>query len=209
MAHRLHDAAAPTCALPCLPCSLCWCRVRVDDQDAAQATASDSIALLVGKDAPLCSGSLVAARVVLTAASCVSGGDKGRPEVVLVGAVNAYLDPFRWGMCCAVRPAGTGAGCAAGQALRCQSGGGSAPLRRTSPSPPLACSALHRHALQAARGVRCAAGAAGGGAPRLHLQGSAAEQPCPRRPGQGQQQAPRQPASRWAGGWAQPAGPGR
>ena len=83
----------------CLPCSLCWCRVRVEDQDAAQATESDSMALLVGKDSPLCSGSLVAGRVVLTAASCVTGSDKGSPEVVLVGAVNAYLDPFRWALC--------------------------------------------------------------------------------------------------------------
>ena len=119
----------------------------MEDQDAAQATESDSMALLVGKDSPLCSGSLVAGRVVLTAASCVTGSDKGRPEVVLVGAVNAYLDPFRWVLCCAVRPAGIGAceNVAAGQVVCSHFSRGTC---HTSRHPCPACSGL-----QAARGV--------------------------------------------------------
>ena len=55
-------------------------------------------ALVLGSETPLCTGTLVAPLAVLTAASCVTGGRASEPKFVFVGLLNAYLDPFRWGM---------------------------------------------------------------------------------------------------------------
>lgn len=65
---------------------------------AAGDTPADAypfVALIADKEAPLCAGALVAPRVVLTSASCVTASDAD-PSIVYVGMLNFFLDEFRW-----------------------------------------------------------------------------------------------------------------
>ena len=57
------------------------------------------VSMVLNKEAgPLCTGTLVGSRTVLTAASCVAaGGSQPEPDLVFVGMSNIFLDPFRRG----------------------------------------------------------------------------------------------------------------
>lgn len=51
--------------------------------------------LVASKDQPLCTGALVAPRVVLTTAACAGGGGDEEPHLAYIGAFNTQLDPFK------------------------------------------------------------------------------------------------------------------
>ncbi|PRW58360.1 serine endopeptidase [Chlorella sorokiniana] len=55
------------------------------------------VSLVTSTDGPLCAGTLVAPRAVLTTAACASGLLSAglKPQLVTVGAFNFYLDAFR------------------------------------------------------------------------------------------------------------------
>lgn len=129
------------------------------------------VALVASKDAPLCVGSLVAPRAVLTAASCTVGYQK--PELVYVGMFNTFLDEFRWGQSGLVNW-GTDRRAAAAAASRCAvssplPSGCRPPLGVPTPPPSPAPQAPPR--------LRDAVGGARGAPPRLLTGRPAPEQP--------------------------------
>lgn len=82
----------PACHMPAAaPCRLTF--PAAAEQRQTLADENPFAALVLSGESPLCTGALVAPQAILTAASCSTGAS--RPELVFVGVLNAYLDPFR------------------------------------------------------------------------------------------------------------------